>query len=238
MVQRLHLCWRFDVKAMILAAGYGKRMRPLTDNLPKPLLEVGGKALIVYHLEKLQALGIRDVVINVAYLGDKIIEALGDGRAWGLNIEYSPEKEPVETGGALLQALPMLEDAPFLLINGDVWTDYPLQKLIERPLQAGSLGRLVLVDNPDHNSHGDFALHSGWLLNNTSVDAGYTFSGVSLLHPDLISTYPERRQTFPLREALAEAIAHDRLEGEVYRGAWWDVGTPERLAELDACLSE
>lgn len=225
------------MKAMILAAGFGKRMRPLTDNLPKPLLEVGGKPLIVYHLEKLQVLGVRDVVINVAYLGDKIIEALGDGRAWGLNIEYSPEKEPLETGGALLQALPMLGEEPFLLVNGDVWSDYPLRQLIEQPLKPNSLGRLVLVDNPDHNSRGDFALHDGWLLHNTNVDAGYTFSGVSLIHPDLIATYPERRQTFPLREAFSDAIAHDRLEGEIYQGQWWDVGTPERLGELDASLS-
>ncbi len=224
------------MKAMILAAGLGKRMRPLTDKTPKPLLRVGGKPLIVYHLEKLRALGIGEVVINVSYLGEKIVKALGDGDEWNLQIQYSIEDEPLETGGAILQALPRLGDEPFLLINGDVWTDYQFAQLTQSPLMDSSLARLILVPNPGHNTQGDFSLFEGRLLHNTQVDAGYTFSGLSLMHPDLIGCYSERRQTFPLREAFDDAIAHDRLEGELYQGQWWDIGTPERLAELDRQL--
>lgn len=221
---------------MILAAGLGKRMRPLTDTLPKPLLAVADKPLIVYHLERLQSLGVREVVINVAYLGDKIEQALGDGSAWGMRFDYSREGEPLETGGAILQALELLGCEPFLLINGDVWTDYPFERLMDTPLDEGSLGRLVLVPNPNHNAAGDFVLHDSRLLHNTSIDEGYTYSGVALLTPALVGSYSERRQMFPLREAFAEAIAHDQLAGEIYLGQWWDIGTPERLQELDQLL--
>ncbi|MGH1370677.1 MAG: N-acetylmuramate alpha-1-phosphate uridylyltransferase MurU [Cellvibrionaceae bacterium] len=221
---------------MILAAGLGKRMRPLTDKTPKPLLCVGGKPLIVYHLEKLSDLGVGEVVINVSYLGEEIVKALGDGDEWNLQIQYSFEDEPLETGGAILQALPLLGDEPFLLINGDVWTDHQFTSLTQSPLLANSLGRLVLVPNPGHNARGDFSLLEGRLLHNTEVDTGYTFSGLSLIHPDLVGRYPERRKTFPLREAFEEAIAHDQLEGELFQGQWWDIGTPERLAELDLQL--
>lgn len=225
------------MKAMILAAGFGKRMQPLTDTTPKPLLAVGGKPLIVYHLERLQELGVREVVINVAYLGDKIVAALGDGSQWGLSIHYSFENEPLETGGAILQALPLLGDAPFLLVNGDVWTDYEFGQLVNQPLRKDSLGRLVLVANPGHNRAGDFTLHEGQLLHNSEIDAGYTYSGLSLLHPDIVGAYGERRQTFALREAFEDAIAHNRLEGEFFTGEWWDIGTPERLQQLDEKLS-
>ncbi len=224
------------MKAMILAAGFGKRMRPLTDDLPKPLLCVGGKPLIVYHLERLQSLGVTEVVINVAYLGQKIIEALGDGERWGMTITYSVEDEPLETAGAILKALPLLGEAPFLLVNGDVWTDFDLSILMDSPLSDESLGRLVLVPNPDHNSAGDFALHGELLLHNTEVDAGYTYSGMALLHPNIVGRYSERRQTFPLREVFEDAIVQDRLHGLVYSGQWWDIGTPERLRELDQQL--
>lgn len=224
------------MKAMILAAGFGKRMRPLTDDLPKPLLCVGGKPLIVYHLERLQNLGVTEVVINVAYLGQKIIEALGDGERWGMTITYSVEDEPLETAGAILKALPLLGEAPFLLVNGDVWTDFDLSILMGSRLSDESLGRLVLVPNPDHNSAGDFALHGELLLHNTEVDAGYTYSGMALLHPNIVGRYSERRQAFPLREVFEDAIAQDRLHGLVYSGQWWDIGTPERLRELDQQL--
>lgn len=226
------------MKAMILAAGLGKRMRPLTDNTPKPLLCVGGKPLIVYHLERLQALEVSEVVINVSYLGDEIVKALGDGSDWNVAIHYSFEDEPLETGGAILQALPFLGDEPFLLVNGDVWTDDDLHTLARTPLGENSLGRLLLVPNPGHNTQGDFSLLEGHLLHNTEVDAGYTFSGLSLIHPDLVGRYPERRQAFPLREAFAYAIAQDRLEGELFDAPWWDIGTPERLAELDQQLPD
>lgn len=225
------------MKAMILAAGLGKRMRPLTDALPKPLLAVGGKPLLVHHLERLQQLGVTEFVINTAYLGEKIEAALGDGSAYGVSIEYSREQEPLETGGGLLHALPLLGDEPFLLVNGDIWTDYPFGQLLALRLAEDQLGHLVLVPNPRHHQQGDFALHDGRLLHNTELDQGFTFSGISLLRPQLIGEYSERRQTFPLREALAEGIAQSRLGGEVYAGAWWDIGTPERLRELDELLS-
>lgn len=225
------------MKAMILAAGLGKRMRPLTDTLPKPLLSVGGKPLLVYHLERLRERGVSEFVINTAYLGDKIEAALGDGSPWGVSITYSREQEPLETGGGLLQALPLLGSEPFLLVNGDIWTDYPFERLLELQLAPEQLGHLVLVPNPRHHRQGDFALDQGRLLHNSELDEGYTFSGISLLRPQLIGEYTERRHTFPLREALAEAIAQNRLGGEVYAGAWWDIGTPERLRELDQQLS-
>lgn len=225
------------MKAMILAAGLGKRMRPLTDTLPKPLLPVGGKALMMYHIERLQELGVCEFIINTAYLGEKIEAALGDGFAQGISIQYSREDEPLDTGGALLQALPLLGDEPFLLVNGDVWTDYPFEHLLDFHLPEDCLGHLVLVPNPRHNRRGDFALHDGCLLHNTEVDQGFTFSGISLLRPQLISSYSERRQMFPLREAFAEGIALNQLSGELYEGQWWDIGTPERLQALDEELS-
>lgn len=225
------------MKAMILAAGLGKRMRPLTDTLPKPLLAVGGKPLLVYHLERLRERGVTTFVINTAYLGEKIETTLGDGSAYGVSIEYSREQEPLETGGGLLQALPLLGDEPFLVVNGDIWTDYPFEQLLSRRLAEDQLGHLVLVPNPRHHQQGDFALHDDLLLHNTELDQGFTFSGISLMRPQLIGNYSERRQTFPLREALAEGIAQNRLSGEVYDGAWWDIGTPERLRELDEQLS-
>lgn len=225
------------MKAMILAAGLGKRMRPLTDTLPKPLLPVGGKPLMMYHIERLKELGVREFIINTAYLGEKIEELLGDGFALGVSIEYSREEEPLETGGALLQALPLLGEDPFLLVNGDVWTDYPFERLLDFPLPPECLGHLVLVPNPRHNRRGDFALHDGFLLHNTEVDQGFTFSGISLLRPQLIGGYSERRQMFPLREAFAEGIALNQLSGELYEGEWWDIGTPERLQALDEKLT-
>ena len=228
------------MKAMILAAGYGKRMRPLTDKTPKPLLLVADKPLIIYHIERLQALGVVDLVINVAHLGEQIIEFLGDGSGYGVSIQYSVESEPLETGGAINQALPLLGDAPFLLINGDVWTDYPLGKLLRSPLSEESLGRLVLVSNPRHNSGGDFAFNGDLLIRPepvvNEVEHGYTFSGISLLRPELIAGYSRCRRIFPILEAFVEAIANNRLNGELYLGQWHDVGTPERLRELDKSL--
>lgn len=226
------------MKAMILAAGYGKRMRPLTDTTPKPLLKVADKPLILYHIEKLQALGVVELVINIAHLGEQIEAFLGDGSAFGVAISYSKESEPLETGGAILQALPLLGDAPFLLINGDVWSDYPLQLLLKKPLPQTCLGRLVLIANPDHNRSGDFALQGDLLVPRLENIEGFTFSGISLLRPTLIADCNCRRTVFPLREAFAEAIASGQLCGEAYSGQWWDVGTPERLRALDFYLRQ
>ena len=224
------------MKAMILAAGLGKRMRPLTDHTPKPLLPVGGKPLIEYHLEKLAALGVREVVINIAYLGQAIRDAVGDGSRWGVNVHYSQEPEPLETAGAINLAFPLLGDEPFLLVNGDVWTDYPLTPLCHHELAEGALGHLLMVNNPEYREAGDFALEAGCVVAREADQVGLTFSGISLLHPALVSGYPDRRRRFALREVFDRAIAQGQLTGELYDGQWWDVGTPERLAQLDEQL--
>lgn len=225
------------MKAMILAAGLGQRMRPLTDHLPKPLLEVGGKPLLQYHLEALQVAGVENVIINLAYLGDKIRAFVGDGSRFGLQVEYSVEPEPLETGGALLQALPLLGTESFLLINGDVWSEFSLASLIHRKLSPSQLGHLVLVPNPDFHPAGDFALaDNGFLINDINT-ARYTFAGISLLSPEIIRSYPDARDKFPLGEVLRYGINQKKLTGEVFAGRWSDVGTPERLLALQEILS-
>lgn len=220
------------MKAMILAAGLGKRMRPLTDRTPKPLLPVADKPLLQYHLEALKRAGIREVVINLAYLGEQIRRFVGDGGAFGLKVHYSEEPEPLETGGAILQALPLLGEAPFLLINGDVWTDYPLAQLLQPPLPDHTDGRLLMVPNPEFHPEGDFGLTEGQNLSLDEDLPQYTFAGISLLRPSLIADHPERRRIFPLLEALKPGIAAGTLEGRLHPGAWSDVGTPERLTQL------
>jgi len=222
------------MKAMILAAGRGERMRPLTDTLPKPLLTVADKPLIVYHLERLAAIGIKEIVINIAYLGEKIRQALGDGSEWGLSIQYSEEPEPLETAGALLHALPLLGDEPFLLVNGDVWTDFDFSLLTSMPL-TNDLARLVLVNNPEHNPSGDFALDNDKIFEKHEKEnqQAYTFSGIALVNPELIGDYPEKRRIFPLREVFLNAIKSNKLGGVFFNGDWRDIGTPERLLELN-----
>lgn len=228
------------MKAMILAAGLGNRMRPLTDHLPKPLLPAGGKPLIEYHLDNIARAGIREVIINLAYLGDKIRAHLGDGKQFGLHIQYSEEPEPLETGGALFHALSLLGDEPFLLVNGDVWCDIEFAQFIQSPLQENQLGKLLLVPNPDFHPLGDFALDgAGLLLEDTDKTHPhrFTFGGVSILKPELIARYPHLRQKFPLVEVLRLAISNKHLAGQVYRGHWSDVGTPERLQALENYLT-
>jgi len=218
------------MKAMILAAGEGRRMRPLTLETPKPLLQVRGVSLIEHHILRLANAGVRDLVINIAYLGDKIRAALGDGARFGVSIQYSLEPEPLETAGALRHALPLLGDEPFLLVNGDVWTDYPFAQLTQRCPSGG--GHLVLVPNPPHKTAGDFSLDKDGLVQKLG-ESGYTFSGISLLSPRLIRDYPQARRQFPLREVFEWAIQRSALTGELFPGTWCDVGTPERLAELN-----
>jgi N-acetyl-alpha-D-muramate 1-phosphate uridylyltransferase len=223
---------------MIVAAGRGTRMRPLTDHTPKPLLVAGGKPLLQYHLEALHAAGVREVIINLAWLGDQIRAFAGDGSAFGLSVCYSEEPEPLETGGAILRALPLLGTEPFVLINGDVWCDYPLKSLCARSLPKQVAGHLVLVPNPPFHPKGDFALDAdGKLVGKSSGLSRFTFAGISVLRPELIRDYPQRRDKFPLVEVLFPAIDAGHLSGELYRGGWSDVGTPERLNELDAILS-
>ncbi len=214
---------------MILAAGRGERMRPLTDRIPKPLLEVAGKPLIVHHVERLAAAGIRELVINHARLGALIEACLGDGSAFGVRIAWSPEGEtPLETGGGVLNALPLLGGEPFVLVNADVWTDVPFQRL---PAAPAGLAHLVLVPNPAHNPAGDFGLRDGRV-----VDASgerLTFSGISVLRPEIFAGCATG--AFPLAPLLRAAAAGERVSGEKHAGAWVDVGTPERLAEASRC---
>ena len=218
------------MKAMILAAGRGERMRPLTEKLPKPLLEVGGHRLIEYHLAALVDLGVQEVVVNLSWHGDRIREALGDGRTRAVSIRYSEEgPEPLGTGGGLFAALPLLGDAPFLVVNGDVWTDFPLRSL---KVPEGSLAHLVLVDNPEHHPDGDFGLENGGRA--TAGPSKLTFSGVSMLDPRLFDGCTPG--AFALRPVLDGALGQGRLTAQRYGGAWRDVGTPARLAALDAEL--
>jgi MurNAc alpha-1-phosphate uridylyltransferase len=220
------------MKAMILAAGRGERMRPLTDHTPKPLLQAGGRALIEYPIEALRRAGIRELVINYAHLGDVLVEYLGDGRRYGVQIQYSAEPEgALETGGGIKRALPLLGDQPFLVVNGDVWTDYPYT---QKTLATGRLAHLILVANPPHHPAGDFC------LSDAEVHAGgeprLTFSGLGLYHPDLFADTPDGR--FPLAPLLRKAMRDGRVSGEYYSGKWLDIGTPQRLAELDRQLRE
>ena len=220
---------------MLLAAGRGERMRPLTDQQPKPLLPVAGRPLIEHHLIRLAAAGVQEVVINLGWLGEKIRAALGDGSQLGLAICYSDEGYPaLETGGALRQALPLLGEAPFMLINGDVWTDYPFAQLAARELEPQHLGHLVMVSNPPQHPAGDFALTPCGQLE-AEGQARYTYSGLAVLRPELVASQAEGR--FRLAPLLLNAMASARLTGEHFAGDWRDIGTPERLAELNAELA-
>lgn len=226
------------MRAMILAAGRGERMRPLTDFLPKPLLPVAGKPMIVWHIEALVRAGIRRIVINHAHLGHLIEAALGNGARWGVEISYSPETEALETAGGIANALPLLADgavgAPFLVVNGDVWCDLDYATFCARALgrlTQGHHAHLALVDNPPHHPDGDFVLDaSGMVL--PEGDARLTFSGVGVYRPELFARVAagEKARLAPL---LIDAIAAQRLSGEHFRGRWEDVGTPQRLAALD-----
>ena len=218
------------MKAMILAAGRGERMRPLTDHTPKPLLRAGGKPLIQHHIERLAAAGIRELVINHAHLGEQIEAALGDGSKFGVEIRYSPEAQALETGGGIFRALPLLGPDPFLVVNGDVWTDVDLARLA---LDDADLAHLVLVDNPSHNPEGDFALVAGRVQ--SAGEPRLTFSGIGLYRPELFDG--QRPGAFPLAPLLRHAMAWGRVGGRYHAGYWFDIGTPERLAALDARLT-
>ncbi len=221
------------MKALILAAGRGERMRPLTDDTPKPLLQVGGKFLIEYHIEALVRAGIEELVINVSYLGANIRAALGDGARYGASIQYSDEGTPaLETGGGIFRALPILGNAPFLVVNGDIWTSFPYRQL---PFRAFGLAHLVLVDNPTHHPDGDFVL-SGQRVLAEGDGPRLTFSGIGVYHPALFDDC--RDGHFPLAPLLRQAMAAGRVSGERYGGQWVDVGTPQRLQALDRQLRQ
>jgi N-acetyl-alpha-D-muramate 1-phosphate uridylyltransferase len=217
---------------MILAAGRGERMRPLTDHTPKPLLQAGGKPLIVHHIERLAAAGLRDIVINHAHLGGQIEAALGNGSVFGVHIRYSPEGKALETGGGIFRALPLLGPDPFLVINGDVWTDVDLSGIAPAP---GDLAHLVLVDNPPHHPKGDFALRNGRVLpDGQDCPPHLTFSGIGVYHPGLFDDCTPG--AFPLAPLLRSAMARGLVGGTHHHGTWIDIGTPARLAELDRML--
>ncbi len=225
--------------AMILAAGKGTRMRPLTLTTPKPLIPAGGKPLIVWHIERLAQAGIKRIIINHSWLGEQLEQAIGDGQRWGVEIRWSREDTLLETGGGIFNALPLLGCEPFLLVNGDVFTDIDFTRLT---LPDKMLGHLVLVNNPDHNPDGDFQLKAH-LVNVGSSDVGkadvgnqekeqlFTFSGVSILHPQLFNKC--QAGVFPLAPLLKEAMISERVSGECHKGYWLDVGTPERLQTLE-----
>jgi len=216
------------MKAMILAAGLGNRMRPLTDTIPKPLLEVNSKPLIVWHIEKLSRLGFEKIIINIAHLGYMIPEVLGDGASWGVKIIYSDEQEEgaLESAGGIVKALPLLGDEPFLVLNADVWCDYDFD--VNHDLK-NNLAHLILVSNPEHNQKGDFALQNDRVLNQNEVQ--YTFSGIGYYSPALFKDLGYGKSA--LAPLLRSAIEEEKVSGELYKGIWKDIGTPERLAEVN-----
>jgi len=220
------------MKAMILAAGRGKRMRALTDHTPKPLLQVNNKALIEYTVAALVNAGITDIIINLAYLGSQIQGYLGDGSRYQANIQYSLEAgSGLETAGGIKHALPLLGDTPFLVINADIYCDYPLQTLLHKPVD---LAHLVLVNNPTHHSTGDFHINKHGLLNSTDIPK-QTFSGIGLYHPELFTALLSGKSA--LAPLLKQAMQTQRISGELYQGFWMDIGTPERLQDLNRQLN-
>ncbi|MDA9569662.1 nucleotidyltransferase family protein [Porticoccaceae bacterium] len=225
------------MKAMILAAGYGKRLQPLTNKTPKPLLAVAGKPLLQHHIERLAAIGITDLVINTSWLAEQIETYFGDGSCFGVNITWSREPQPLETGGGLNKALPYLGDQPFLLINGDVWTDFSFLSALNYQLHADHCAWLLLVENPTHNLDGDFALSDS--LVSYQSQKKFTFSGISILRPQLIRDYVKRHsvdECFPLRDILRPAIEQQTVVGALHTGQWCDVGTVSRYEELNQRL--
>lgn len=222
------------MKAMILAAGEGRRMRPLTETVPKPLLEVGGKSLLEHQIERLKSAGITEMVINVSHLADQIVEAFGDGSRLGVHVQWSREPQCLETGGGIRQALADLGPEPFVVVNSDVWTEYPFQNL---PEISGQLAHLVMVPNPSHHSCGDFSLYTPGKFGRPLVryhgrDRRHTFAGISVLQPDLFRN--SAPGVFPLAPLLRQAIQKQQVTGELYLGTWVDVGTRERLDALNA----
>jgi MurNAc alpha-1-phosphate uridylyltransferase len=218
------------MKAMILAAGRGERMRPLTDTVPKPLLRIGGQTLIERQVHALARAGITELVINYAWLGEQIEKALGDGDAYGVSIQYSAETGgSLETGGGILKALPLLGAEPFIVVNADIWTDFPFNSL---PSSPDGLAHLVMVDNPEQQPDGDFSLSGGRL--SQSGPAMLTFSGIGVYRPELFADCSPG--AFPLGPLLRKCMDVGRVSGERYTGSWFDIGTPERLDAVNRVI--
>lgn len=220
------------MKAMILAAGLGNRMRPLTLYKPKPLLEVGGKPLIVWHIKKLKEIGVTEIVINSAWLADVLIGALGDGSQFGVLIRWTREDEGLETAGGIINALPLLGTEPFILVNGDVWTTFDFSSLLDVNLE-NDLAHLVLVNNPEQHPNGDFTLAEGraYTFDQNQQGENLTFSGVSVIHPKMFDGLENGKR--PLAPLLKNAMLDGKISAEKMQAAWVDVGTPERLSDLD-----
>lgn len=218
---------------MILAAGRGERMRPLTDTLPKPLLEVQGKALIIWHIERLAQRGFKEIIINIAHLGDKILEALGDGSRWNVKIHYSDERScgALESAGGIIKALPLLGEETFLVVNGDVFCDYEFDSRFEL---HDKLAHLILVPNPAHNPQGDFALNGSLLCDDAKQR--YTFSGIAYYNPKMFQDKKEQKES--LAPLLRKFLANKALSAELFDGIWHDIGTPERLKAINGEKNE
>lgn len=225
------------MKAMILAAGLGNRMRPLTLHTPKPLLEVGGKPLIVWHIEKLKAVGVTEIVINTAWLGDKLVAALGDGSQFGVTILWSHEGEGLETAGGIINALPLLGDEPFILVNGDVWTTMNFSSLLNVQL-GDQQAHLVLVENPPQHLKGDFILSNGltYTFEQEQIGEALTYSGIAVLAPKMFSGLEQGKR--PLAPLLKQAMLQKQVSAEKMQAIWVDVGTPERLEQLDQQIKQ
>jgi len=217
------------MKAMILAAGRGERMRPLTDTLPKPLLPIAGRPIIEHHILRLVQAGISDIIINHAYLGGLIEQTLGDGSRFKANIIYSPEAKGLETGGGIFNALSLLGKDAFLVVNGDIWCDYPFANI---RLEKQILAHLILVANPAHNLEGDFSITEGLL---SCSPRTLTYSGIGIYHPDFFNCC--EAGIFPLAPLLRAAATKQRVSAEWYEGPWFDIGTPERLNQVDTFLT-
>ena len=225
------------MKAMILAAGMGNRMRPLTLHTPKPLLEVGGKPLIVWHIEKLQKIGVQEIVINTAWLGEKLVDALGDGSQFGVKILWSHEGEGLETAGGIINALPLLGNEPFILVNGDVWTTMDFAPLLNVQLQD-DLAHLVLVENPIQHPQGDFILaaNKAYTFEQARSGENLTYSGVAVMHPQMFDGLESGKR--PLAPLLKQAMQEEKISAHKLQGVWMDVGTPERLNALDQQIQQ
>jgi MurNAc alpha-1-phosphate uridylyltransferase len=221
------------MRVMILAAGRGERLRPLTDSIPKAMVSAGGKPLIAWHLERLAAAGFREAVINVSHLAERIVEGLGGGERFGLRLTYSRERQPLETAGGIAHARALLGEAPFLLVNADIYCEFDFAAL-RRISLAARLAHLVLVPNPPHRSGGDFTLDDGMIGDGPAPR--YTYAGIAVMSPAMVAGVgPEQKA--PLAPLLYAAAARRQLSGELYRGVWQDVGTRERLAELETYLA-
>jgi N-acetyl-alpha-D-muramate 1-phosphate uridylyltransferase len=221
------------MKAMVLAAGRGERLRPLTERTPKPLVEAGGKPLIDWHLERLAAAGCREAVINVSHLAEQVVAHVGDGARYGLRVAWSREAEPLETAGGIAKARALLGEQPFLLVNSDIYCEYDFAALRTLRL-ATELAHLVLVPNPAHHAEGDFTLEAGTVGNGAA--ARYTYAGIALVSPSLVSGVNPGDKV-PLGPLLRKAAGERRLRGELFRGLWTDVGTAARLDELRTLLA-